>query len=271
MVLRKDYFKLSKAELAEYEKYKFENRTHDENGNLIMPKSWSGDELDPNFIYKFDSLFPNHNINYLDILEDEDWFIKVYSYFEKLLNQTTISERDILNFIKINKGSFLISSVLQHTNFGHHERFIFPEFKLGDHFQVDFLIIGKASGGYQFLFVELENPYGQITTKKGEYSTVINKGLKQVGDWRRWIPKNFNAITQTLRKYKGPNKEFPKELYELDIDRLHFMVIGGRRNDYNELTYQIRREIEQERGSFKILHYDNVLDNAKKVIKTKAW
>lgn len=271
MILKRDYLKLSEVELEAYKKYKFDNRTHDENGNFILPNPLSVDDNEPNYIYKHDCLFPNHNISSLDIREDQNWFQDNLNKFIKTLKDSNTTERHLLNFIRDNKASFIITSVLRRTDFGHHELFVFPEFYLADIYKVDFLIIGRASGGYQFLFVELENPYGQITTEKGEFSVTINKGIKQVQDWKRWIPKNFNSIQQTLKKYKGPNEEFSKEFYELDIDRLHFMVIAGRRNDYNDLTNQIRREMLQNGNQIKLLHYDNVIELAEIVIKTMIW
>lgn len=271
MILKRDYLNLNEEELKVYKNYKFENRTHDGNRNLLMPKRWSPDDIRPNFVYKHDSLFPNHDISYSDIEEDKTWFEKNLLGFKKVLNEDGTTERDLLNYIRDNKGAFLISSILRHTDFGHHERFVFPEFFLADHYKVDFLIIGRASGGYRFLFVELENPYGQITTDKGEFSVVINKGLKQVRDWKRWIPNNFKAIQQTLKKYKGPNQEFSKEFYELDIDRFYYMVIAGRRKDYKDLTNQIRRELSKNGEGIKLLHYDNLTDAAEKIIGSNAW
>ena len=271
MILRRDYLKLSEEELKVFNKYKFDNRIQDENGKLIMPKPYSLDDFQPGYVYKHDCLFPNHNISYSDIEDDKPWFEQNLEGFKKVLNDKSTTEKHLLSYLRDNKGAFIITSILRHTDFGHHERFIFPEFYLADHYKVDFLIVGRASGGYRFLFVELENPYGQITTEKGEFSIAINKGIKQVKDWKRWVPKNFNSIQQTLKKYKGPNKEFSKEFYELDIDRLYYMVIAGRRTDYNDLSYQIRRELSENGERIKVLHYDNLTDAAEKIIGSNAW
>lgn len=44
-------------------------------------------------------------------------------------------------------------------NFGHHDAYIIPEFMLGNSYKVDYLLIGKSSRGYEFVFIELEKPY----------------------------------------------------------------------------------------------------------------
>jgi hypothetical protein len=44
-------------------------------------------------------------------------------------------------------------------------------------------LVGKNSSGYEFIFVKLESPYGQIVTKDGDFGNVIRKGIKQVMDW----------------------------------------------------------------------------------------
>ena len=38
---------------------------------------------------------------------------------------------------------------------------------LGDEYRTDYVLIGKASGGYEFVFVEFEKLDGRITIKDG--------------------------------------------------------------------------------------------------------
>ncbi len=270
MILKRDYIKLSKEEISEYIQYKKDSNFFDKDGNLKDLKDWSEINLRPNYIYKHDCLFPNNEVSFLDIEEDENWFKTNLNGLIEVITDNTATERNILNYIKKNKASSLVTSLTHYTDFGHHEVFIFPEFQLSNNYQVDFLIIGRASGGYQFLLIEFENPYGKITTHRGEFSIAINKGIKQIKDWQRWIPKNFNSVHQTLKKYKGPNKDFPKEFYELDLDRFHYIIVAGRREDYNDLTYQERRETKKTQN-INILHYDNLVENSRYMIKTKSW
>lgn len=103
------------------------------------------------------SLFPNNFLDPID-LKNENHLNELTEDYLKVLEQTNTNERSILNFISKNEAYFIIASLFKDYNFGHHEAYIFPEFMLGSSYKVDYLLIGKNSGGYEFVFVELEHP-----------------------------------------------------------------------------------------------------------------
>ena len=98
-----------------------------------------------------------------------------------MLLDNSATEREILNFIRDKQAYFIIASILKgfHYRFGHHNAFAFKEFELPPNYLVDYLLVGKNSGGYEFVFIELENATGQITNNDGEFGTTIRKGIKQ--------------------------------------------------------------------------------------------
>lgn len=272
MILHRDFIKLSEEEKIKFNEYKDRYNIRTVNGQKMLPKPWTPNDKYPNYVYKHDSLFPNHNISSQDIEEDENWFLQRIDGFKNLINNKSTIERDLLSYIRDKKAAFIITSLLEYTDFGHHERFVFPEFELSNNYKVDFLILGRSSGGYSFLFVELENPYGQITTVNGDFSTAINKGIKQIKDWKRLLVKNFTSFHLTLEKFNGPaNKDFPKEFYQLELDRFNYIVVAGRKDHYNEKTYQLRREVSGNGERIRVLHYDNLIESTYKLIKTKHW
>ena len=63
---------------------------------------------------------------------------------------------------------------------GHHGAYLFPEFPLGTSYKADYLLIGNGSGGHEFIFIELENPKGNITLQNGELGNTFRKGILQV-------------------------------------------------------------------------------------------
>ncbi|WP_019849568.1 hypothetical protein [Desulfitobacterium sp. PCE1] len=96
------------------------------------------------------SLFPN---NYLDIedLKDCSSLEKHICEYEELLNDVSTDERTLLNFIKDKRAYFIVASILKDNYyFGHHSAYIIPEFMLGNSYKVDYLLIGRSSGGHQF-------------------------------------------------------------------------------------------------------------------------
>ncbi len=126
--------------------------------------------------------------------------------FRSLLYDTNTGEREILNFIRDRRAYHLIGSIQKKNyNFGHHGTFIFPELQLGTSHQVDYLMLGKNSDGFHFVFVELESPYGNISIGDGDEGEVIRKGLNQVDDWDRWLEENYGSIAETLGKYRHPD------------------------------------------------------------------
>jgi hypothetical protein len=222
------------------------------------------------FLLNVASYFPNNFLNEPDIaIRKKDYKLKLEN-FELLLNKKDTTERNILNFIKDNEAHFIIGSILKnYTVFGHHDRYIFPEFQLPPNFQVDFLIVGKNSNGYHFVFVELENPSKNVTIGNGSFGQTIRKGIEQVADWKHWNDKNFSTLRNIFDKHRNPTKSIPREFLEYDNTRMNYVVVAGRRDDFNEKTYRLTRE--SRNNGVIILHYDNVIDECGKLLKDCAY
>lgn len=119
--------------------------------------------------------------------------------------------------------------------------------------------MGKSSGGYQFVFVELESPTGPIVNTDGTFGVSIRKGLKQIEDWDHWIDGHFAHLKLMFQKYLGTIKTMPDEFITLDKTRIHYALVAGRRKDYKERTYRAQRKLKRERNNT-LLHYDNLID-----------
>lgn len=217
--------------------------------------------------YYYQQLFPNHYLD-IDELKNKKRLHGIIEEFKNIL-ESKATERDILNFINKNKAYFIVASIFNgyHYNFGHHKAFAFKEFELPPNHVVDYLLVGKNSGGYEFIFVELENSFGQITTTDGEFGVTIRKGLKQVNNWDSWLENNYNSLKQVYDKYLGHHvTDLPREFYELDKSRFHFVVVAGRRKDFSKKTYQLKRRLLKA-NNILLLHYDNLIDSADFLLK----
>lgn len=226
----------------------------------------------PKAIRHNQSLFPN---NYLDIVDLDDKQ-SIQSNIDCLLSEINNSilkkETDILDFInKRTKAFYFIGSIFNYYDFGHHEAFIFPEFQLGNQYKVDYLLIGKNSSGYSFIFIELEDPLKQITLKNGNSGNSLRKGIDQTKDWKRFLETNYDNFQQTLKnKYKNPKLQLPDEFYTFDPTRNHFVVVAGLRSNFQESTRRIAREHLSEQN-IRILHYENLYDSAQAIIEQKNY
>jgi len=215
------------------------------------------------------SLFPN---NYLDIedLNQEATLRTLIEEYRAVLENPETKERQILNWIRDNKAYFIIASIFSNYNFGHHEAYIFREFRFGTNHTPDFMLIGKNSGGYEFILVELEAPSGRITMSDGELGEAFRKGISQVEDWDEWLEANFSSFKESIMKYKHPKEQIPLEFFELDKTRFHYVVVAGRRTDFNEKTYRIKRR-KSDNDKILLLHYDNLYDMATALIGKPSY
>lgn len=221
----------------------------------------------PKAVRHYLSLFPN---NYLDIMElgDAERLKGLVKGLSQILDSGETKESDIIRYLRQNEAFFIIGSLLKsyYLKFGHHDAFLFPEFQLGNSYQVDYLIVGRGSGGFEFVLVELEAPSGNITMSEGKLGAVFRKGLNQIGDWDSWIDSNYTSLKETFDKYKNPDETLPEEFTRLDKSRIHYAVIAGRRRHFTRKTYRIRRKSDAL-----ILHYDNLLDSSENIIGKNTY
>lgn len=155
-------------------------------------------------------------------------------------------------------------------NIGNHGAYLFPEFQLGSSYKADYLLLGKSSGGFEFIFVELESPYGNITLKDGQLGAEFRDGISQLEDWKRWLPANYSSFGEIMRKYKNSAFDLPEEFYVLDMSRFHYVVVAGRRTDFRDKTYIIKRE-RKKADDIDIIHYDNLFDFSNNLIGKQTY
>lgn len=215
-------------------------------------------------------LFPNQ---YLDIMElrNTELLVNRAEEFKAVLNSSEVTERQILNQINENADFFIIGSILKkYYNFGHHEAHVFREFPLGTSFKVDYLILGKNSDGWHFIFVELEAPTGSITISDGELGNVFRKGNAQIEDWDEWLENNFSSLQEYFRKNSKEGSLLPDEFLRLDKSRINYVVVAGRRDDFVEKTYRIQRKAFKNQ-QINLIHYDNVLDAVEMLYSSRTY
>lgn len=246
---KRDFTKLTESEKTALDKF-------NQHEQLMKTKIMAFPKA-PKAVWRYTDLFPNH---YLDTapLKQPDKVKKWNKGLKKIIDSKTATERKILNYIKKERAYHIIASLLRNFHFGHHGAYLFPELQLAPNFIVDYVIVGKSSMGYEFVFVEIESPIGNITTKDGSYGQVIRNGLKQIEDWDQWLEANFQTMRLVFDKYKGPQATLPSEFLAYDKTRVHYVVIAGRREHFNDKTNRLQRK--GRTSNTHLLHYDNLLD-----------
>lgn len=253
---KRDYSLLTTDEIKEKEKLELDNKKENSMFSTSLYYDYS------KAVRHNMSLFPNNFMDNVDLQDKQDELKAQCEGFQKLLDGK-ISELDIKHYIQNNEYYHIPASIFKYYNFGHHAAYVFKEFCLGTHFKADYVLVGDSSDRHQFVFVEFENPYGNVTIGNGDFGDTIRKGINQINDWKAFIDSNYSAVTAEFKKYA--NKQLPDEFYTYDATRIHYVVVAGRRNDYNEKTRRLRRVLERE-NRIKLLHYDNLIDKASSAI-----
>lgn len=256
-----DFMKLYKTDYSV--KPQIESSQHTESSQ-VTKRRFGSIFNEPIELRHYNSLFPNNHILLMQYKKDNhitDETNELTEKFYSLIHDDKTKERDILNFINKTPAYHIIMSILNAGiyMFGNHGTYLFPEFPLGNTYRADYLIIGKSSGGYDFLFVELESPNGSVTIKNGQLGVVYRKGQIQIYDWQNWIEGNFDIFSDYLNTQKG-HMPLPIEFVKYDSTRFHYAVVAGLRSDYDETTYRLRRK--ETTNNLLLLHYDNLYDAA---------
>ena len=203
------------------------------------------------------------------LLRDEKVLNAQCDGFEALLRDRSISELDIKRYIQNNKYYHIPASIFSNYTFGHHEAVLFKEFPLGTQYVVDYLLAGRASGGWQFIFVEFENPYNNIVVKDGNWGMTVRKGLKQIRDWQAFIAANYAVLYEEFKKYTP--KILTEEFFRYDPTRMHYAVVAGRRQDFDDPAIRVLQRQLKKESDIKLLHYDNLLDDSRRLIGMSSY
>jgi hypothetical protein len=260
-LFERDFTVLTDNEKAEWEKRKLEE-VGGKIGNLPVRKPLFYQY--PKAARHYMSLFPNNYLDPADLI-DQDSLARLANNFKTLFNSEELTENKIQEFIRFNAAYFIIGSLLKDFfPFGHHDAFLVPEFQLGTSHRADYLLIGRSSDGYEFAFVELENPLGRTTLKNGDFGDPIRKGTSQIEDWEAWLEANYISLRELFNKIKHPDMVLPEEFMNYDRTRMNFVAISGRRKNFQEKTYRLKRKMREQRTI--VLHYDNLIESAFHVI-----
>lgn len=221
----------------------------------------------PEAVRHYYSLFPNHHIDLFEWSKSAN-LDQLNDAFHSLITDSNTGERQILHFINHTPAFHIIVSLIfarrAFFNFGighqtrFHEIYLFPEFPLGTDMRADYLLVFNTSGGYEFIFVELESPNSNITKQDGSLGNAFTKGLRQIEDWKAWLESNFSTLTSYFERKTKYIGSLPREFHRYDSSRMHFVVVAGLRKDFSDKTYRLAR-IYRDQHKTQLLHYENLL------------
>ncbi len=109
--------------------------------------------------------------------------------FEAFLD-TTEGELEIAGYLKARPWVLYWSL----CRAGGHARYVLNEFKLGNQFTVDTLILNSYSGVWEAIFVELESVTDPVFTKRRTPTQCLAQAIKQCDDWAEFAEQNRDLL-----------------------------------------------------------------------------
>lgn len=161
-------------------------------------------------------------------------------------------EKDIQDYIRINKKWFIPASILKEYNFGHKENYLFPEMMLGMTYKVDYVICGRNSDGYHLLLIEFESPSSNFLRSDGNRETdSVNSGLGQIKNWKIWMDENrISFLNEHGFTEKGIN---------IPINRINYCLVVGRRT-MSSKERDRKNQLIYDTSNLNIINYDRIAD-----------
>lgn len=198
------------------------------------------------------NLPPNFKVLSKEFCHKTD-FTKEAKLLEEELDKAT-KESDIQSYIKDNEKWFIPLSLLKNYDFGHHFACVVPEYSLGNEYRVDYLLVGKNSIGYQFVFVEFEDVNVNYRNKKSNSETEkVRKGITQIRDWKRWLDQN-----KAYFENREGIAEFDRNIPSWGF---YYCLVVSRRKKMDDMANKLRGEVQKEYVDLKIVSYDRLVDN----------
>lgn len=188
------------------------------------------------------------------------------------------NERELQPFLKQHK--ILIRNAFNRFSWNFAD--VIPEFNLGGDYRIDFLVLSADSGSWNAIFVELKSHKDSFFTKQGIPNKSLNKALRQLDDWERWLNRNESNFREKLSNYlekidspafcsnamyhtKGSTEiRDPQTCINYD-----YYIVMGRRSFLSSLD-QERRNLYRKKGR-EIVTYDRILDVAKRLDENSSF
>ncbi len=142
-------------------------------------------------------------------------------------------------------------------NHGIHFELVLRKLSFGADYKSDLFYLSKSSDDWNCVFIELEKPTSKFfRDQSNEFHSDFVKALQQINTWKAWLLSADNKAafeTNTVGLIRTPlhwNPSFMK-----------FVLVFGRRAEYENNRIRQRLIAAQEGADFKIITYDSLLED----------
>lgn len=144
-------------------------------------------------------------------------------------------------------------------NHGLHFDIVLRKLKFGSDYVSDFFYMSKSSGDWNLVFVEIEKPSSRIFLKgNNDFHSDFVRARSQITQWRAWLDVSSNA-SSLLENTLAPI--FLPEVMRANKRNMKFVLVIGRRSEYQGSELRRRLVAAEEQKDFKILSFDSLVES----------
>ena len=197
----------------------------------------------------------------------------VSEQFRQMALSEGATERAVHSFLK--KYPF---ALIRLVNLSWNFHCLISEFRLGNDFRADFLVLSADSGSWHAHFIELEGPHDNPYRNDLTASPKLNWAFRQTDDWREFATQHrtalqhefakqlrpFKAAAQNALLGKGTHAHIEIEHPSVFIDFDYHLVIGNSSSFTDE-----ERAAHKRFSSWRmVMTYDRIYESMKEV---ESW
>lgn len=142
-------------------------------------------------------------------------------------------------------------------NHGVHLSLVLRKLSFGADFKSDFFFLSKSSDDWNAVFIEIEKPTSRFF-KDGnhDFHPDFVHALQQINSWRAWlsIDGNMPGFVNQLSTLRVPATMQRNPTYA------KFVLVFGRRAEYQDSELRRSRIRAEEREDFKIITFDSLAE-----------
>lgn len=120
------------------------------------------------------------------------------------------------------------------------------------------MLLGRNSIGHQIVLIEFEDVNVDYKIKSANIeSDSVRKGITQIKDWKRWIDSN--------REYFMNSCGLSNISRNIPTWGINYCLVVGRRSRMDDISNQMRGQSQYEMSALKIMTYDRLVDNVRRL------
>jgi len=142
-------------------------------------------------------------------------------------------------------------------NHGIHLSLVLRKLSFGADYKTDFFFFSKSSDDWNAVFIEIEKPTSRFF-KNGshEFHNDFVHAMQQINAWRAWlsIDGNKQGLANQLNTIRVP------ATMQRNPTHCKFILVFGRRAEYQDSELRRSRIHAEERDDFKIITFDSLAE-----------